>query len=68
MPVLDGLELTRRIRDEASLSGLPIVILTSRANDDDVQAGLDAGADAYMVKRSFDQHALLDAVERLIGR
>jgi CheY-like chemotaxis protein len=68
MPELDGLELTRAIRADASRAALPVVIVTSRASDEDRQAGIEAGADAYMAKRSFDQQALLETVERLIGR
>jgi two-component system chemotaxis sensor kinase CheA len=68
MPELDGLALTRAIRAGGEHSSLPVVIVTSRASDADRQAGIDAGADAYMVKRGFDQHALLDTVERLVGR
>jgi two-component system chemotaxis sensor kinase CheA len=68
MPELDGLELTRAIRADAGRSSLPIVIVTSRASEEDRQAGIEAGADAYMAKRSFDQQALLETVERLVGR
>ncbi len=68
MPELDGLELTRAIRADAALSSLPVIIITSRGSEDDQHRGIEAGADAYMVKRSFDQQALLATVERLVGR
>ena len=68
MPEMDGVELTRAIRDDPVRNSTPIVILTSRSDEGDRRRGLDAGADAYMVKRSFDQHALLETVERLVGR
>jgi two-component system, chemotaxis family, sensor kinase CheA len=67
MPKMNGLELTRSIRARAESASLPVVIVTSLGSDDDRQAGVEAGADAYMVKSSFDQHALLDTVERLVG-
>jgi chemotaxis response regulator CheB len=57
MPKLNGLELTRAIRARAESSSLPVVIVTSLGTDDDRRAGVEAGADAYMVKASFDQHA-----------
>ena len=44
-----------------------MVIVTSLGEEDDRQRGIDAGADAYIVKRSFDQHDLLETVERLVG-
>jgi two-component system chemotaxis sensor kinase CheA len=68
MPELDGLELTRAIRADTAHSSLPVVIVTSRTGDEDRRAGIVAGADAFMAKGSFGQRALLDIVERLIGR
>ena len=68
MPKMNGIELTRAIRGRAECASLPVVIVTSLGSDEDRQAGVEAGANAYMVKQSFDQHALLDTVERLVGR
>jgi CheY-like chemotaxis protein/chemotaxis signal transduction protein len=68
MPEMDGLELTRAIRARADRAALPVVIVTSRGTEQDRRLGVEAGADAYMVKRAFDQQALLDIVERLVGR
>jgi two-component system, chemotaxis family, sensor kinase CheA len=68
MPEMTGIELTEAIRAHATRSALPVVIVTSLGDADDRQRGIDAGADAYMVKRSFDQHDLLETVERLVGR
>ncbi len=68
MPRLGGLELTRAIRASSTRSSLPVVIVTSHGSDDDRRLGIDAGADAYMVKRSFDQQDLLATVEQLVGR
>jgi len=68
MPELDGLELTRAIRADAARSSLPVIIVTSQGSEEDRRRGIEAGADAYMAKRSFDQQALLLNVERLIGR
>ena len=68
MPEMDGIELTRAIRARVTSSTLPVVIVTSLDEEDERKRGIDAGADAYMVKRSFDQHDLLETVERLVGR
>jgi two-component system, chemotaxis family, sensor kinase CheA len=67
MPEMDGLTLTAAIRASAEWQALPIIVVTSRHSDEDRRRGVEAGADAYMVKDSFDQHALLDAVARLVG-
>jgi two-component system chemotaxis sensor kinase CheA len=68
MPEMDGLELTRAIRARAERSSLPVVIVTSRGDETDRARGIEAGADAYMIKRAFDQQTLLETVERLVGR
>jgi two-component system chemotaxis sensor kinase CheA len=68
MPEMGGLELLRRVRDEPALASLPVVVVTSLATEDDRRRGLEAGADAYVTKDRFDQRALLDTVQRLIGR
>jgi two-component system chemotaxis sensor kinase CheA len=68
MPRVGGLELTRAIREDPARSSLPVIIVTAHGSQEDVRRGIEAGADAYMAKRSFDQHALLATVERLVGR
>ncbi len=67
MPELDGLSLCREIRSSATLGNLPIVILTSRGSEEDRREGLEAGADAYIVKSSFDEAALRNVVANLLG-
>jgi two-component system chemotaxis sensor kinase CheA len=68
MPNMDGFVLTRRIRAHPRLANIPVLIVTSRASAEDHQGGLDAGADGYIVKTSFDEAGLLTAVSRLLGR
>jgi two-component system, chemotaxis family, sensor kinase CheA len=67
MPNLDGLELTRAIRADRTLAGLPVVVVTSKAAEADRRRAMDAGADAYLVKGDLDQRALLEVVGRLLG-
>jgi two-component system, chemotaxis family, sensor kinase CheA len=68
MPELNGLELLAAIRSDPEHATLPVVIVTSQGSDEDRRRGAEAGADAYIVKDEFDQQALLETVERLIGR
>lgn len=68
MPRMDGFALTEAIRASAALTNLPVLILTSRASEQDRQRGLEAGADGYIVKSAFDETALLAAIERILGR
>jgi CheY-like chemotaxis protein len=68
MPRMTGFELTERIRADEEFRDLPVIIVTSRDTVDDRRRGFEVGADAYVLKREFDQTQLLDTVRRLIGR
>lgn len=67
MPRLDGIELVRRIRQDSAFRSLPVMILSYKDREEDRQRGLDAGADYYLTKGSFQSNALIDAVIDLIG-
>jgi two-component system chemotaxis sensor kinase CheA len=66
MPRMNGLELTKRIRENAKIADLPVVLLTSLASREHREKGVQAGANAYFTKGSFDQTNLLDVIKRLI--
>jgi two-component system, chemotaxis family, sensor kinase CheA len=68
MPEMDGIELLRAIRESRERSSLPFVMVTSKGGEEDRQRGLEAGADAYIVKDQFDQRTLIETVERLLAR
>lgn len=68
MPNMNGLDLTSHIRAEPRYKELPVILVTSLASDEDKRRGLDAGANAYIPKPSFDQRVLLDTLKRLIVR
>jgi two-component system chemotaxis sensor kinase CheA len=65
MPLMGGLELLEAIRARPEHAALPVVIVTSRDDDEALQRGADAGADAWVVKSQFEQQALLETVGRL---
>ena len=68
MPEMDGLELLTAIRRQPEHASLPVVIVTSQGSDSDKRRGAEKGADAYIVKDEFDQQALLETIDRLVGR
>jgi chemotaxis protein histidine kinase CheA len=68
MPGMDGFTLTRTIRRTRGWEQVPVVIMTSRGDETDQRAGLEAGASAYLLKTEFDQHQLIETVRRLVGR
>ncbi len=65
MPRLDGFSLTRRIKQHPELSKVPVVILSSLASPEDKRRGLDAGADAYLIKGELGVESLALTIDRL---
>jgi two-component system chemotaxis sensor kinase CheA len=66
MPKLDGFGLTSKIRADKEFSDMPVILVTSLSKREHREKGIDVGANAYIVKSSFDQTNLLDIIERLI--
>ncbi len=67
MPRMDGFDLCEAIRSRPDTQDLPVVMVTGLEKEEDKRRGLEVGANAYLVKSSFDQSALLDAVRSLVG-
>ncbi len=66
MPNMNGFELTRKIRDDENLADLPVILITTLESPKDMQKGLESGANAYIVKGSFEKSNLTDTIRRLI--
>lgn len=66
MPRVDGIELIRRLRGAPETAELPVILVSARARSADAEAGLDAGADAYLAK-PFRTEELAEAVRSLLG-
>jgi DNA-binding response OmpR family regulator len=67
MPKMDGYEVTRALRADESTRRIPIILLTARVQDDDVQRGFDAGADDY-VRKPFSPQELRSRVQAILDR
>jgi two-component system chemotaxis sensor kinase CheA len=66
MPRMDGFELTTLVRGDHKLKEIPVILVTSLESREDKERGIEVGADAYIVKSTFDQEGLLQTVEQLI--
>jgi len=66
MPRMDGFDLTAKVRADRQLSGLPVVLVSALESREHRERGIDVGANAYIVKSSFDQSNLLEIIGRLI--
>jgi len=67
MPRMDGIELVVRIRQDARLKALRVMVLSYQDREEDRRRGLEAGADYYLTKGSFQSDKLIEAVVDLIG-
>lgn len=66
MPVMDGLEMCRRLKSETATSHIPVILLTAQTFDDQRAEGYDCGADAYITK-PFSSNVLLSRVRNLLN-
>lgn len=67
MPRLDGFTLTERLRMDERYRHTPIIIVTSREREEDRARGILVGANAYIVKGSFDQTSLMETIDSLVA-
>lgn len=67
MPYVDGMSLLRQVRADARLAAIPIILLTQKDREEDIVAGLEGGADDYVVK-PFNARELLVRVRKLLER
>ncbi|WP_246675975.1 response regulator [Mesorhizobium sp. B2-1-3] len=67
MPRMDGIELVSLIRKDVHLRNTPIMIVSYKDREEDRSRGLDAGADYYLTKSTFQDEALIHAVVDMIG-
>jgi two-component system chemotaxis sensor kinase CheA len=66
MPRMDGFALLQAIKNDPRLAEIPVVLMTSRSDPEDVRRGLELGAGAYITKQKFDQRELLATIGQLL--
>jgi len=66
MPRMDGFDLTSKVRADKQFATLPVVLVTALGTREHRERGIDVGANAYIVKSSFEQSNLLDVISRFL--
>jgi two-component system chemotaxis sensor kinase CheA len=66
MPRMNGFALTAKIRSDQKFADLPVVLVTALESREDRERGIGVGANAYLVKSSFDQSNLIEVMQRLV--
>ena len=68
MPRMNGIELVKKIKNNPRFNSLPVIIISYRDRKEDRVKGLEAGADYYLTKSSFQDDTLIEAVIDLVGK
>ena len=67
MPYMDGVELTKALRSDSILKNIPIIMVTTEADDDEKKKAFDAGVDDYLVKPT-NADAISDSIKRIVKK
>ncbi len=67
MPYMDGVELTKTLRADSTLKDIPIIMVTTEADDDEKKKAFDAGVDDYLVKPT-NADAISDSIKRIVKK
>ncbi len=66
MPRMNGFELTKKVRQRKVNSDIPVILVTALESAGDMKRGMEAGADAYIIKSSFEKSNLIETIRRFI--
>lgn len=67
MPNMSGVEMVAALKEDPATAGIPVILLSAKAQGGDIRSGLDAGADEYVTK-PFEPLDLIDRVNALLAR
>ncbi len=67
MPVMDGFELTEKIKKDEKLKDIPVIMVTSLSKESDRKRGVEVGANAYIIKNQFETKALLSLINDMVS-
>lgn len=67
MPKLQGFEVLRRLKEDATTAGIPVMVLSNLGQEGDVQQAMALGAVAYLIKSNLSLHELVRQVRSVLG-
>jgi len=67
LPGLDGFEFLSKLKEDAQLSGVPVIILSNLGQKDDIEKALQMGADDYLIKAHFTPGEIVNKVKGVLG-
>ena len=66
LPGMDGFEVLAKIKEDASVSQIPIIILSNLGQKDDIERGLKLGAADYLIKAHFTPGEIIEKIKNII--
>ncbi len=66
LPLMSGFEILEKVKSDTNYKNIPVVILTAKSHDRDVQKGMDMGADKY-IKKPFNPVDLIDQIHSVLN-
>ena len=67
MPKMNGFDVLRKMKEDAALKGIPVIMLTNLAGDEDAQKALSLGAVLYLVKSQYDPKQIVEKVQEIVA-
>lgn len=67
MPEMDGINLTKWIKDTPEYKKTPVIMITSHSSDEDKKRCMESGADAFIIKDQFNQKSFLELISKFLG-
>lgn len=68
MPIMSGLDVVRIVRSDQKLRGLPVIICTASSTPAEIDAAMQAGANAYVIKTMLHPQAVLGKIAQVLGK
>ncbi len=66
LPGIDGFEVLTRMKEDTSLTQIPVIILSNLGQKDDVERGLKLGAVDYLIKAHFTPREIIDRIRNIV--
>ncbi|MCX6764600.1 MAG: response regulator [Candidatus Nealsonbacteria bacterium] len=67
LPGIDGFEVLTKVKEDPTLSGIPIIVLSNLGQKDDIERGLQLGAKDYLIKAHFTPGEVIEKIKNILG-
>ncbi len=67
LPGIDGFEVLSQIKKDSDLSRIPVIILSNLGQKEDIERGINLGADDYLIKAHFTPNGIIEKIRKVLG-